>query len=52
MSTLEGKKAPAFKLEGNDGNTYSLDDFKGQFIVIFFYPKGCYFQLIMAILIC
>ena len=45
MASLEGKKAPAFSLEGNDGKTHSLDDYKGKNVVIYFYPKdntpGC-----------
>ncbi len=45
MSPLEGKKAFAFSLEGNDGNTHSLEDYKGKAILLFFYPKdntpGC-----------
>jgi peroxiredoxin Q/BCP len=45
MASLEGKKAPAFSLEGNDGKKHSLDDYKGKTVVIYFYPKdntpGC-----------
>jgi peroxiredoxin Q/BCP len=40
-----GKKAPAFKLESSEGDTVSLDDFKGKTVVLYFYPKddtpGC-----------
>jgi peroxiredoxin Q/BCP len=36
---LEGKKAPAFSLTGNDGKTHSFDQFKGKTVVLFFYPK-------------
>ncbi len=40
-----GSKAPAFKLNDQDGNKVSLSDFKGQHLVIYFYPKdmtpGC-----------
>ena len=40
-----GRKAPAFKLKDKDGNIVSLSDFKGQSVVLFFYPKdntpGC-----------
>jgi thioredoxin-dependent peroxiredoxin len=40
-----GKKAPAFKLPGDDGEAYSLSGCKGQNIVLYFYPKddtsGC-----------
>ncbi len=41
----EGKKAPAFKLKNQDGETISLDTFKGKKVVLYFYPKdntsGC-----------
>jgi peroxiredoxin Q/BCP len=42
---LEGKKAPPFNLEGNDGKKHSLNDYKGKTVVLYFYPKdstpGC-----------
>lgn len=42
---LEGKKAPTFELEGNDGKSHSLEDYKGKTVVLYFYPKddtpGC-----------
>ena len=45
MANLEGKKAPAFSLEGSDGKKHSLEDYKGKTVVLFFYPKdntpGC-----------
>jgi peroxiredoxin Q/BCP len=45
MANLEGKKAPAFTLQGNDGKTHSLGDYKGKTVVLYFYPKddtpGC-----------
>jgi thioredoxin-dependent peroxiredoxin len=41
----EGKKAPDFELKDQDGDTVALKDFKGQKIVLYFYPKddttGC-----------
>ncbi len=41
----EGDKAPAFKGKDQDGNTISLDDFKGHKLVLYFYPRdntpGC-----------
>ena len=37
---LEGLKAPNFTLEDQDGNSVSLSDFKGQKILIWFYPKA------------
>jgi thioredoxin-dependent peroxiredoxin len=40
-----GDKAPAFKTTDQDGETVSLGDFKGQKLVVYFYPKddtpGC-----------
>ena len=40
-----GDKAPLFSLMGNDGREYSLNEFKGKKVVLFFYPKddtsGC-----------
>ena len=45
MANLEGKKAPAFSLEGSDGKKHSLDDYKGKTVVLYFYPRddtpGC-----------
>lgn len=44
----EGSKAPAFKGVDQDGKTVKLSDFKGQKLVIYFYPKdatpGCTVQ--------
>jgi thioredoxin-dependent peroxiredoxin len=41
----EGKKAPAFTLASSDGEKVSLGDFKGQKVILYFYPKddtpGC-----------
>ena len=39
MASLEGKKAPAFSLQGSDSKKHSLDDYQGKTIVLFFYPK-------------
>lgn len=40
MTTLtEGKKAPAFKGKDQNGAPVSLADFKGQKIVLYFYPE-------------
>jgi peroxiredoxin Q/BCP len=40
-----GSKAPNFSLVANDGKKYSLKDFKGKKVVLYFYPKddtsGC-----------
>jgi peroxiredoxin Q/BCP len=45
MDSLEGKKAPAFTLEGSDGKKHSLKDYAGKKVIIYFYPKdntpGC-----------
>lgn len=45
MSNLEGKKAPDFELEGNDGKKHSLRDYSGTTVVLYFYPRdntpGC-----------
>ena len=41
----EGTKAPAFTLPDQDGESVSLSDFKGSWVVLYFYPKddtpGC-----------
>lgn len=41
----EGTKAPLFTLEDQDGDNVSLSDFRGQKVVLYFYPKdntpGC-----------
>ena len=34
-----GKKAPVFKLEDYTGKVTALSDFKGQWVVLYFYPK-------------
>jgi peroxiredoxin Q/BCP len=39
MASLEGKKAPAFSLAGNDGKTHLLEEYRGKTVVMFFYPK-------------
>ena len=45
MDSLEGKKAPAFTLEGTDGGKHSIKDYLGKKVVIYFYPRdntpGC-----------
>ena len=44
----EGEKAPEFSLPDQDGEPISLKDFKGQRVLIYFYPKamtpGCTVQ--------
>ncbi len=45
MASLEGKKAPAFELEGSDGTKHALKNYAGKTVIIYFYPKdntpGC-----------
>jgi peroxiredoxin Q/BCP len=36
----EGSKAPAFSLPRDGGSTVSLDDYAGQKLVLFFYPRA------------
>jgi peroxiredoxin Q/BCP len=41
LSLEVGDMAPDFSLQGTDGNTYSLEQFKGkQAIVVAWYPKA------------
>lgn len=50
MSTLPkiGNMAPSFKLKDQNGKDVSLKDFKGSYVVVYFYPKamtpGCTVQ--------
>src|SRR6202051_2111735 len=41
----EGSSAPDFTLQSQEGKTVSLKDFRGQWVVLYFYPKdmtqGC-----------
>ena len=43
--SLQGKSAPTFNLPRDGGGTVNLEDFKGQPVVLYFYPKddtsGC-----------
>lgn len=46
MSLIEpGKKAPAFSLKDQHGNTHTLADYAGRPVILYFYPKddtpGC-----------
>lgn len=45
MAVEAGDKAPAFSLKDAAGKTVKLSDFKGKFVVLYFYPKdntpGC-----------
>ncbi|MCC5878213.1 MAG: thioredoxin-dependent thiol peroxidase [Candidatus Sumerlaeia bacterium] len=44
-ATLINKKAPPFTLPDQDGKTHKLSEYKGRYVVLFFYPKdstpGC-----------
>lgn len=45
MTLKQGDKAPEFTLPDQDGKTHSLSDYKGQWVLLYFYPKdmtpGC-----------
>ncbi len=45
MSLQVGSKVPDFNLQGVDSKSHSLSDFKGKYLVLYFYPKddtpGC-----------
>ncbi len=45
MTIEEGKAAPAFTLEDQDGKEVSLEDFRGSNVIVYFYPRdntpGC-----------
>ncbi len=45
MPIAEGTAAPEFKLFGTDGKEHQLSEFKGKYLVLYFYPKddtpGC-----------
>ena len=38
-SDLQGKKAPDFALQCDDGSTVRLKELRGKPVVLFFYPK-------------
>ena len=40
MSLETGTKAPAFDMPADNGTTASLEALKGQFVVLYFYPKA------------
>lgn len=60
MSLIEpGKKAPAFTLKDQQGNTHRLSDYAGRPVVLYFYPKDdtpgctketCEFQALLPVL--
>ena len=39
MTITEGLKAPDFTLPDSTGNQVSLKEFKGQHLLLYFYPK-------------
>ncbi len=39
-SPTEGQPAPAFKLQDQNGDWHQLDDYDGQWVVLYFYPKN------------
>jgi len=39
MAFEEGRTAPAFTLNDADGEKVSLKDFRGQNVIVYFYPK-------------
>jgi peroxiredoxin Q/BCP len=45
MIQLVGSQAANFQLEGSDGKTHSLQDYRGKTLIIYFYPRddtpGC-----------
>ena len=45
VSLAEGTAAPAFKLQDQAGKWHTLDQYKGKYVVLYFYPKdftgGC-----------
>ena len=45
MMLKEGDMAPDFQLEGTDGKMHTLKEFRGKYLVLYFYPKddtpGC-----------
>jgi thioredoxin-dependent peroxiredoxin len=45
QSPAEGAKAPAFKLQDQAGKWHTLEQYKGKWVVLYFYPKdftgGC-----------
>ncbi len=40
MGLKIGSKAPAFRLQSDEGKDVALKDFAGQRVLLFFYPKA------------
>ncbi len=36
----EGDRAPSFRVKADDGRTVSLADYRGQNVILYFYPKA------------
>ena len=45
MPVTEGRKAPAFTLKDQNGDTHKLADYAGKNVILYFYPRddtsGC-----------
>ncbi|MFA8438107.1 thioredoxin-dependent thiol peroxidase [Pueribacillus sp. YX66] len=45
MAVEVGKRAPEFELKANTGESVKLSDFRGKYVIVYFYPKdmtpGC-----------
>ena len=45
MAVEEGKSAPAFTLEDENGENVALKDYRGKDVIVYFYPRddtpGC-----------
>ena len=39
ITLKEGQKAPTFEGQDQDGNIVSLSDYRGQKVILYFYPK-------------
>ncbi|MBV9410705.1 MAG: redoxin domain-containing protein [Acidimicrobiia bacterium] len=40
MAVSEGERAPAFTVPDQDGNSVSLSDFSGRWVVLWWYPAA------------
>ncbi|MBL6979246.1 MAG: redoxin domain-containing protein [Desulfobacteraceae bacterium] len=40
MARQEGKTATAFTLPDSNGNEVALKDFRGEHVILYFYPKA------------
>ena len=44
-----GVKAPDFELPDQNGKTHRLSDYTGKKVILYFYPKAKYHQIILCI---